>query len=113
MEEAGPSAPLPEDRVADDEVLYRRVRESYFGRDTENKPFVSANAFNDKLRKPSVDRAHLTGFDPQLTRWEESDAVVSLVTEEVRAINSVIERTATGAPIAPYVIDVRPDPIKN
>ncbi|MGI8554546.1 MAG: hypothetical protein ACR2PL_27710, partial [Dehalococcoidia bacterium] len=111
MEAADPRARLSEDRVADEELLYHRVREQYFGRDAENKPFVSTNAFNDKQKKPSVDRANLTGFDPQRTRWEVSDAVVSLLTGEVRAITSIIERTATGAPVAPYVIDVKPDPI--
>jgi hypothetical protein len=113
MDVAGPRALLPEDRVGDDELLYRRVREQYISRDAENKPFVSANAFNDKQKKPSVDRAHLTGFDPQRARWEQSDAIVSLLTEEVRAINSIIERTATGTPVAPYLIDVRPDPLKD
>lgn len=113
MEGADPRPVVPEDRVGDDELLYHRVRAEHFGRDAENKPFVSANAFNDKRKKPSVDRAHLTGFDPAYRRWEQSDAIVSLLTEEVRAIDTIVENTATGSPIAPYVIDVRPDPVKD
>jgi hypothetical protein len=79
----------------------------------DNEVIVSANAFNDPQQKPSVDRAHLTRFDPQHTRWEQSDAIVSLMTHEVRAIRSVIENTATGQPIGPYSFEVRPDPIQN
>src|SRR5258708_1453769 len=113
MEAADPRQGVPEGRVDDDELLYRRVRAQYYHRDPDNRPYVSANAFNDPEKKPSVDRAHLTGFDPSCTRWDQSDAIVSLLTEEVRGINTIVENTATGRLIAPYVIDVKPDPVKD
>jgi hypothetical protein len=107
--------PTLEDTVGDDELLYRRVRKDCIGRDTDNKPFYHSTAFNDRYLKPSVDRAHINRFDPQPTRFDEtnSDAVVSLIASRVRAIKSVMNHNAPGNASAPHVIDVLPSPVRN
>jgi hypothetical protein len=56
------------DSVRDDELLYRSVRsesevEEYFF--DRGKLIIRPAAFNDKRKKPSVDRAELREFDPE------------------------------------------------
>ncbi len=57
------------DTIQDDECLYRSVRgpegEEYTY-DTKGKLEVRWQAFRDRNKKPSVDRAVLKGFDPAL-----------------------------------------------
>src|SRR6266700_2783054 len=101
MSEGDPRPALPEDRVCDDERLYRSVREKFFIRHSETEVTVSEHAYNDARRQPSVDRARLIGFDPQRARFRDSDAVVSLVAGQVRAIKSIIQHSPTGTPIGP------------
>ena len=55
------------DSVRDDELLYRSVRsesevEEYFF--DRGKLIIRPAAFNDKNKKPSVDRAELRGIRP-------------------------------------------------
>jgi hypothetical protein len=109
----GKEWPAHLDRVGDAERLYRRVREKYVRIEADNTVRFSANAFNDRERKPSVDRAILVDDQPQRTRKEPSDAVAGLIAREVRAIEEVVERTATGQVVRPYRIDVVPNPIHN
>jgi len=103
-------APLVDNK----ELLYHAVRKGHFTRLSGTEVTVSANAYTDPHMRPSVDRAGMKGFDPQETRFnDDSNAVVSLVAKEVRAINDVYQFTASGQPSGDaYVFDVvwRPEP---
>ncbi len=50
---------------------------------------ISSEAFRDRDRKPSVDRAELRGYDPTLSKLSDTDGVISLMTADVRAIGIV------------------------
>jgi hypothetical protein len=109
------SEPLPPhfNAVSDEETLYRSVRAEFVRLEADNTVRFSANAFNDRERKPSVDRALLVDHQPQRSRKGPSDAVASLIAREVRAIEEVVERGPTGQVVQPYRIDVLPDPIQD
>jgi hypothetical protein len=75
---------------------------------------VSENAYYDSKKQPSVDRALIREFEPQQTRFNESDAVVSLVTKEVRDIKTIFQNTPSGKPTgAPYDFDVIWRPVED
>lgn len=99
------------DFVRDDEELYRRVRsaskfEEYFI--DRGKLIINPSAFNDPYRKPSVDRAELKQLKPTLSRLNETDGIVSLVTCDVRAIKDVETKTEEKETV--HAVDVIPDP---
>ena len=99
------------DSVRDDEELYRSVRsesevEEYFL--DRGKLIIRPAAFNDKSKKPSVDRAELKGFDPSLSKHNETDGIVSLITGEVRAIKEV--KTNTQDKDVRHAVDVIYEP---
>ena len=80
------------DFVRDDEVLYRSVRGKYgeeYSYDPIGKLKISSEAFRDREKEPSVDRAGLKEFNPSLSKRNDTDGVVSLVTADVRAIGTV------------------------
>jgi hypothetical protein len=74
------------DYVADEEVLYRCVRPSYYITLNDGKTRPSSQAFTDPEFNISVDRAKLCNDDPRYTQREKTDFVCSLVTEHVRGI---------------------------
>jgi hypothetical protein len=80
--------PIPISLVEDAEGLIRRVPAdlSFYGTDpTTGDLRVSLTAFNDRWRKPSVDRqAMLATLDA--AKLVASDGLVRLLTHEVRAI---------------------------
>jgi hypothetical protein len=69
--------------VSDDEWLHRRVRIGQCNRVQPPKQ-LSSTAFNDKGKKPSVDRAALRPATQ--TKIEANDGVVRLLTVAVRSI---------------------------
>ena len=80
------------DFVRDDEVLYRSVRGKYgeeYAYDSTGQLKISSEAFRDREREPSVDRAVLKEFNPALSKRNDTDGVVSLITADVRAIGTV------------------------
>lgn len=93
--------------VSDDEILYRSVpnHPDCFSTADGNVRF-SSSAFNDRAQKVSVDRAQLvkSGED---TKFSETDGVVALLTEHVRAIDSVKQEENGPA----YRIDVIARPV--
>lgn len=105
---------MTEDRVADDEVLYRRVphRPGHF-LDENGRVRVTSQAFSDRRFRPSVDRAKLCGHDPSHTRAAPTDAVASLVARQVRGIDTVEQRNEKGEVILRHSIDVEPRPIRD
>ena len=110
--------PQPEPEITPvlgDELLYRAVK------DTETHHVCDgggrlvrllASAFNDPDKKPSVDRAIMRGdLGPAATRQHESDGVVAVVAEEVRAISSVKAFDAKGENPVLHAVDVQHRPL--
>jgi hypothetical protein len=93
--------------VANEEVLYRCV---FYERNLYeiqgNMATISSQAFTDRAMCPSVDRASLCGNNPCYSQKDEKDAVVSLITKDVRLIDSVIQNNPKGEPEFTYKIDV-------
>jgi hypothetical protein len=77
--------------VADDEVLYRAIRsDANLLKYDDVNPRISSNAFNDALRRPSVDRACLCTDGPTdcQMRFAPGSGVLSLLTSDVREISA-------------------------
>lgn len=99
------------DFVRDDEVLYRSVRGKYgeeYSYDN-GKLEISSEAFRDRERKPSVDRAELKGYNPSLTKRSDTDGIVSLITADVRSIGTVKTKIQNADAIF-HAVDVIYDP---
>ena len=82
--------------ISDEEQLYRSVRAELsaheYTYDSTGRLKFRSNAFRDRNKKPSVDRANLRDFDPSLSRPNETDGIVTLPTGDVRAIGDVTTR---------------------
>lgn len=98
------------DRVADEELLYRSVRETEIIREGGTLR-ISSQAFSDRSQQPSVDRASLCNHDPTWTQKSPTDAVVSLLAADVRGIRTLTRRDEQGREVGIYAIDVRPEPL--
>jgi hypothetical protein len=99
--------------IRDDEVLYRSVRGKYgeeYSYDNIGKLKISSEAFRDRERKPSVDRAELNEFNPSLSKRNDTDGIVSLITADVRAIGTVKTKNQNADAIA-HAVDIIYDPI--
>lgn len=74
--------------VADDEFLYRSVRDVVECHATTARQLVqlSHSAFNDAAREPSVDRAVLRPGGPDSARRGDDDGVVGLQAASVRRV---------------------------
>jgi hypothetical protein len=100
------------DVVGDSELLYRRIPvgdSNLIVR--EQQCHVSSKAFSDRLMRPSVDRAHLREFVPEKSQSNGSDAVVSLMASQVRAISTVVKRDEKGILQTEFTVDIDPLPI--
>ena len=75
--------------------------------------YLSSQAFADRNRRPSVDRARLCGHDPSHAQFRTSDYVCSLVAEGVRAIDNVVKYDKKGVPQVHHNIDVEPVPLPD
>ena len=80
------------DRVPDDEELYRNVRSdprynhySY----KEGRLEIRYHAFWDESKKPSVDRAKLLDNNPQRALLNATNGIVSIKAGDVRAIGEI------------------------
>ncbi|MBR8828430.1 MAG: hypothetical protein DSM107014_11120 [Gomphosphaeria aponina SAG 52.96 = DSM 107014] len=101
------------DNVADEEVLYRCV---FYGKnnykiDENNEIRVSSQAFTDRNQRPSVDRASLCNNNPKYSQKDSKDGVVSLITRDVRLIDTVIQNDKKGKEEFTYKIDVKSRPL--
>ena len=71
---------MADDRVADEERLYRSVRPSEILRDSAGHALrASSQAFADRQQHVSVNRAALCDHDPRSTQKSRSDAVVMVL----------------------------------
>lgn len=68
--------------VADDEWLHRSINKTQC-RDIASVK-LSSTAFNDRYKKPSVDRAHMRSAEQ--TKFSPTDGVVKLLTVNVRKV---------------------------
>lgn len=107
---------MADDRVLDDEDLYRRVPNiPTMFKMVEGRLRLSSGAFNDSgddgQKRPSVDRARLRNFDPVLAKTAPTQGVVGLVASEVRSIRSVTKTDQSGAVVYTHDVDVIPDPL--
>lgn len=103
---------MAEERIHDEERLYRSVRATEILRDLAGQATrASSQAFSDRGQEISVDRALLRGQDPTAALKSPSDAVVELVAGEVRGIRSLVQRDEAGRETGLYTVDVRPDPL--
>ena len=97
------------DRVDDEEILFRRVlndTNQYHVEDDEVR--VSATAFNDRQKRPSVDRKRICKT-PIWTQQGAEHGVLRITAAQVRGIDS-IEHKKKGEQFS-YAFDVHPDPI--
>jgi hypothetical protein len=102
-----------DDRVDDDETLYRSVKRILWKQKNDGGFYLSSQAFADRNRRPSVDRAKVCGHDPSYTQFRPSDYVCSLVAEDVRAIASVVKHDKKGVSQVRHNIDVEPVPLAD
>lgn len=101
----------PWDPVSDPELLYRRVLPVHVDYEVQPPQPVS-EAFFDRDKKISVDRADLCGHDPTHTQEKSENFVRCLRAKGVRGINDVVtgdERTGK----AQHDIDVVPYPLND
>lgn len=105
-------AEVHKERVGDEETLYRSIwlRTECFFFDEEGVLRVSAEAFADRNKQPSVFRKHLCDAPPDSNppRLHSEDAVVSLIAGKIREA-SPIQHQSGKNPVVAHVIDVRPD----
>ena len=101
--------------VADDEILYRRIPyvEGLYVVQSDGAVKVSSAAFSDRSFRPSVDRAELCHYDPRRTQRDLSDGVVSVVTRDVRSIDTVVQNDKDGKLIQTFDVDIEHVPTLN
>jgi hypothetical protein len=103
-------APLP---IADDELLYRRVRREDYRWQPDGTPLALSVAFADRRYRPSVNRAALCNYDPSVLVAAPTDGVVGIHAAEVRATDEIVQNDAHGRPLRAYLADVEPVPLPD
>ena len=108
---------MVDDCVSDDEKLYRSIRgalteDEYYYDEHDRSLIITPKAFLDSKKEPSIDRAELKNFEPHQSKLSETDGIVTLVTEEVRAIGDVVTITEAEARVE-HAVDVKPDPTED
>jgi len=102
--------------VEAEELLLRSIRDSddYFVCDESGALLeVKISAFNDREKKPSVDRQMLREGAPESSKLNLSDGVVTLCAKEVRGVSPVIARDQDGHEISQHAVDVHHRPLEN
>src|ERR1700685_4248095 len=99
--------------VDDDEILYRRIPagKKLYTFKTDGTIEISSQAFADREYRISVERALLCHNDPKHTLGNERGGVVSLVTKDVRNVDSLVRNDRRGNVIQQFKIDVEPVPL--
>lgn len=102
-----------QDRVSDDEELYRSVRETVAGqlcyRIQGGQVVFSQAAFNDRSMRPSIDRAKLRDFDPHRSRLSREDGIVALRADAIRRLGPITQFDNRQRPLTQHAVDVIPD----
>lgn len=104
---------MSEDTIANDEILYRRIRDDMDLYETQADGTVLFNsmAFAERSGRPSVDRAHLCKNGPKHTLGEFSGGVTSLVAGDVRSMPELVQYDKDQSRVQTFSIDVEPMPI--
>jgi len=112
-----------DDFIYDDEELYRSVRSNLHSNtqdeeyvyDDENRLRFRINAFRDRKKEPSIDRAKLRNFNPSSARLSPTDGIVSLIAKDVRSIGDIVTRTDPEDIVhaVDIIYDPRYEPPKN
>lgn len=105
----------PPDAVGKHELLYRVVDANDLVALPEGKVQIRPEAFRDRFNRPSVDRAHLRNFDPNLSivAFGADRGIVAIYAQEVRAISPLDDYDTKGNPITGPQVDVEPKPEEN
>lgn len=101
----------PLDSVAREELLYRRVLPQHIDRETD-PPHLVSEAFFDRDKQISVDRAEIREYDPTPTQEKPENCVCCLLTYKVREIDDVVTGDS-GSGATWHDIDVVPHPLSN
>lgn len=106
-----------QDWVEGNEQLYRSVRstagEQHCFRIEDGCTVFTVAAFLDKKKTPSVDRAKLHNFDPNLSRIDRNDGIVELLAANIRQIGFISQKDNKGKVQSEHAVDVIPDPIRR
>jgi hypothetical protein len=103
--------------VREEELLYRATESSEIWQE-EDLVRVGPEAFRDPLNRPSVDRAEMRGFNPDLTRdyvcqdkSRPDCGIVALYSKQVRQISPLEQLDAKGQPVSGPQINVEHVPL--
>jgi len=99
------------DYVDDEELLYRRVFPEHILL-SDGTHQIHSQAFTDRYRQPSVDRARLCGNDPTHTQQQPGFGVISVRAFQVRQI-VLIQRDPAVQEVVVRPFDVKPDPLPD
>jgi len=97
--------------VYDYEELFRSVRPNEFSV-VDGRVVISASAFKDSQRKPSLDKQWY-GRAAEETRKAPDNGVAKIVAAEARKISSVTILDHKGRPTGGHAVDVMHRPIMN
>jgi hypothetical protein len=97
--------------VEDAECLYRSVPLKHFPIQLSGERRISSQAFTDREKKISVDRACLCDNDPEYSKKSLEDGVAFLFAWEIRAIKDLYRLDAKQNQVQQQNVDVQPDPI--
>jgi len=101
-----------EDPIEDDEIIYRRVRPRDAHKQPDGSYRFGSQAFADRGREPSVDRARCCSSS-EFTRNSPENGVCSVVATEVRA-HRFDQADDKGRPTGTtFVADVHRDPLPD
>lgn len=89
--------------IGADELLFRSVYELDIEVSGEEITHLSSQAFADKSRQVSVDRAHLVDHDPRRSRMAPTDGVVVMRASDVRGLGPIQHNDTL------HTIELRPD----
>jgi len=99
------------DDVADKEKLYRRVFPEHILL-SDGIRQIHSQAFTDRYRQPSVDRARLCNNDPTRTQQQPGFGVISVRAFQVRQI-VLVQQDPAGQEVTVRPFDVSPDPLPD
>jgi hypothetical protein len=95
--------------VYDSEELYRSVRSDEY-KTINGRVIFSASAFNDRDRKPSVDRSGMRK-DPKDARKSPTDGITKLIAREIRGTCKISIFDKKGKVTGQHAVDVLHRPI--
>jgi len=101
------------ERVEDAEIVYRSVRDEPKEHTVvDGQLKISAAAFSDSKKRPSVDRARIQ-VDVQLAKKSESDGVTALVAGPIRGISTVRRLDKNQKVVQQHGVDVVAVPLEE